>query len=341
MKKRSLNLAERRSVEENYGLKTINSFPFGGGMRSNTVFIETNHGPRVAKIYPQNYSPKVAEFQAEVCNYLHSNGTPTPRIHRNLSGNLVTSEEDRNYVLMDFLRGAYPSRADEGVMELTFGTLANVLKTLSGFDTSGGVFEIPEIEIPLGDQLRVLEERVESGDHVIGSDFLKYLERIREIYEQYERDHGEADFPRQLVLGDFNLESLLVYDGRVSGILDFDQVRFYGKGFDFMHSFDNLCIDKETPGLELEERVDWEKLREAMSFYARKDRDIASQFPFFPLMHQDLGLRSLITTFNEVLSGDLPPEYLYKMGEVYMRRVEIPTRLGQRIIEVLGESLED
>jgi len=142
-----------------------------------------------------------------------------------------------------------------------------------------------------------------------------------------------------LVLGDYNLGSVLVDRGKVSGIIDFDLIHEEGPGFDFMHSFDLLHVDKSEGEIPLEDRVDWEKLGKSMGIYSEAHPEIIQDLESFPTLYKILGLRNLIDVWGNFYRGDADGEFFQERKLTYIPRIEIPMAFGDRIVETLKSGL--
>ncbi len=336
---RELSPDEIGNVESNYGFNVQGNSPLSGGQRSNTAYLDTNEGRRVVKIYPNNFSPQLIDFQARACAHLHRDGIPVPKLFPNSQGRYITPLDDTNYIVMDYLEGEPLRHGEEGVIDLAFRPLALVLNSLSRFDHSE-IKVAPELEIPLSQQLAELTDnllkRGRSGvDPVVWS----YQDRLNDVYSSLSRILESPGLSEQLILGDYNLGSILVHDGRFKGILDFDLMHLQGKGFDFMHVFDLLFVDKSTEGISLEQRVNFDKLGKAMAVYSEEDKDISSQLFSFPMMLQLLGVRNLVDVWGNYYAGRSDREYFEEKKSVYIPRLEIGVQLGDRIIETLDEAV--
>jgi len=164
-----------------------------------------------------------------------------------------------------------------------------------------------------------------------------YHDRLKDIYEGLSERLDNLDLPSQLILGDYNSGSVLANKGEVRGIVDFDFLHLQRKGYDFMHLFDILFVDKSTKGISLEQRVDFDKLRESMAVYLEEDADISSHISSFPMMLQLLGLRNLVDVWGNYYAGRSDGEYFKEKKEFYIPRLEIGIQLENRIIDVLHE----
>jgi len=335
--RRCLNENEILDIQDKYGLKISKQKPFLEGMRSNTLFLETNFGKKVIKIYPNNFSYDLIKFQTKVCNYMNSKGVPTPKIFSNTKDCLVTPYQDAHYIIMQHLQGKPPTLDNPKIIPWTFKGLALSLNTLSKFKPKE-VYVAPEIDISLTEQLNELKEAIRRrGEGKVDPIVESYQGRLDNICQHVETKLNNLNVSKQLILGDYNSGSLLIKDGEISGILDFDLLHLQHKGYDFMHIFDIFFIDKKSKNLPLEKRVDWVKLKDSMMFYSKFDPEIVDQIYTFPLMHQVLGLRSILDIWGNYYSGRSDRKYFEEKKEFYLPRLEIPTKLGERIIETLNE----
>ena len=335
---RKLFQEEIGNIESNYDFIIRENRLLSGGMRSNTVYLDTNNGKKVVKIYPNNFSYQLIDFQARACIHLHDDNIPAPNVVFNSQNRLVTPIDDTNYIVMDHLEGEPPRTDDVDIINLTFRPLARVLNSLSRFDYSG-IRVAPELEIPLSEQLLELSENIiRRGKNRVDPVVWDYNGRLNDIYSNLSERLANFNLPTQLVLGDYNSRSILVNKGEVKGIVDFDFLHLQGKGYDFMHLFDILFVDKLTKGISLEQRVDFDKIRKAMTVYSEEDADISSHITSFPTMLQLLGIRNLVDVWGNYYAGRSDRGYFDKMKEHYIPRLEVGVQLEDRIIETLSEA---
>ena len=338
-KKRPLTTEEKESISKNYGIEITNSTPFGEGIRSNTLLLETDQEKKVVKVYPNNFSRELIEFQAEACNFMRANNTPVPEIYPNNQGRYATPIDGTHYVIMEHKKGSFPNPNNPKIIETTFTPLFQALHALARFNPSK-IYIAPELKRPLSEQLEELQQTIKRKEHTIDRTVREYHERLTTIYEQTRERIKKLQIPRQLILGDYNLGSLLI-DHKKPSIIDFDRIHEQISIFDIMHCIDNLFIDKESPNKNLEDRVNWQKLRQTAKFCGTHYPQFRDQIYAFPLMHQLLALTNLITTWNDTYQGDEDPAYFERTKKPYIRRLEIPTQLADRFIETLYEGCQE
>lgn len=342
MKNRAFNSDEIRNIADNYGVNVASQLPFKEGRTADTITkIETSSGEEaVVKMYEPYFSPEIIKFHARISNHLNKAGIPAPQVFKNKNGKLVTSFNDRNYVVMDFLKGEHPKKEDEETPEIIFSTFARVLRSLESFKPRK-VYTQKIYTIPLSEQLESFQRLLPSQPkNSVDEHILSYQERLSNLVKSAEKRVNSLKIPVQLIMGDFNLETLLVSDGKVTGVLDFDFVHENRKIFDVIHTIDMFCIDKETEEKELEERVDWNRLEKCMCAYARQDKSIFEQIEIAPLMLQLKGLSDIIRVWKKGYdseASDKEREYFSRRVNFFVYRTEIATKYGDRIIQHLKE----
>jgi len=334
-KAKKLSQEEIDSIEFNYGFHILENKPMFGGMRSSTVCLNTNQGNRVVKIYPNNFDYALINFQATVSNHLYEDNIKSPRVFFNSQKKLVTPINDTNYIIMDYLKGRPPKENEPNIVNLTFRPLARALKSLEKFDYSE-IKVAPELKIPLSEQLTELSENIaKKGKNQIDPFVWNYIDRLNTLYGNLSKKLNGLE--TQLILGDYNLGSILIHDGEYNGMVDFDFIHLQGKGYDFMHLFDILFIDKSTKEIPFDKRINFNKLREVMGVYLEEDSSISSNFSSFPMMLQLFGIRNLVDVWGNYYSGRSDREYFEEKKEYYVPRLEIGVLLEDRIIENLEE----
>jgi Ser/Thr protein kinase RdoA (MazF antagonist) len=342
MKNRILRAEEISSIRNNYGLNLISQLPFRDGNNAETItkIKTTSKKDYVVKIYEPYFPRELIEFHAKVSNHLNRDEIPAPKVLQNKNRSLVTSFMDRNYIIMSFLPGQYPKKDAENTPEIVFSTLAKVLKSLSKFKPET-IYEQEIYKIPLSKQLKSFQDLLPNKPRNSVDEYvLAYQERLSKLVHSVERKVDSLKIPTQIIMGDFNLETLLVSDSKVTGVLDFDFVHKNRKIFDVIHTIDLFCIDKETEEKELDKRVDWNRLERCMKAYSRVDKEIYSQIEIAPLMLQLKGLSDIIRVWKkgyEPNVSDKEKEYFKRRIKFFVYRTEIATKYWREIIHHLKE----
>ena len=334
-KNRLLDKRELEAVSDMYRVKIFNQIPMADGNSSNVVAVHTSQGDYVVKHYPVRYGQDLALFQAEVSEHLRGSSVPTPKIKPDENGALVSDLNGRPCLVMEYMSGKYPTQDDPRVLEYVFGGLAMALNALRTFQPEK-VYQHPRFSIPLRKQLGTLkthlpaEPRNDVDAYVMG-----YVERLaRRTEEIEERMEGINQSP-DLILGDYNLESLLVVPPNISAIIDFDHVHKRLRAFDVVHSIDLQAIDKLTPDVELYNRIDWEILEACMKIYVAQDPDIVTQIPLFPLMLQFNGAGNVIKTWVSGYDQDASQkqkDYFDRRVKFFVHRLEAATQFEDEMI---------
>jgi len=337
--RRDLSKKEIAKIEDSYYPLKIKDFRLlSGGMRSNTVELRTSEGAKVLKVYPGNFDKELIDYHSMISNYLNWNGVPAPEVFPNGDFDLATPLGDTHCTLMDYLPGVPPSNNGRRIGEYVFGSLAKVTQVLSKYPWKKDIVA-PELRAPLDSQVSGLLDTIEGlGESRVDSFVWEYRDRLREVSESVWKPY--RDYRRQVIIGDFNLGSVLVDKGEVSGVIDFDMVHNQGTGFDFMHSFDLLYVDRSEGEVSLEGRVDWEGLKRSIGIYSEIFPEVSEDIETFPMMYKILGLRNLVDVWGNFYSGDADGEFFRDRRLSYIPRLEIPMILGDRIVETLEEGIK-
>lgn len=171
-------------------------------------------------------------------------GIPVAAVVPTLNGDLSTKLEDGWYVVYPFIAGRTLSDGlfDEPSAQDLGRIIGDVQRAMCHFDASGLVGDYNwELTIQWGrsrlrERLRQAEQLQYPHPHVLIPALAKHIR----LYEDHIQDmQGVTVPPRQWVHGDCNPGNFVFDDqGRVAAILDFDNVSFLMRGFDFMYAVD-------------------------------------------------------------------------------------------------------
>lgn len=340
MKNRTFEYDEIKNIEENYRFKIIDQRPFEEGNTADTITkIETDSGKQfVVKMYEICFTPELIEFHARISDYLNNDGIPAPKVYQNKDKKFATPFNNKYYIVMDFLSGEHPKKDLRNIHEIIFPTLAKVHKSLSKFNPKK-IYQQEIFTNPLSEQLKLFQSLLpHQPKNSIDEYILSYQKKLSELVNSIEEKVISLNYQPQMVMGDFNLETLLVSNEKVTGVLDFDFVHKNRRMFDVIHTIDLFCIDKEKENIPLLERVDWNKTQKCMNSYFLEDNTIYEEIEFAPLMLQLKGITDVIRVWKKGYNPESSikeKEYFNRRVKFFVNRLEIATQYPELIIQNL------
>ncbi|MBW3019059.1 phosphotransferase [Candidatus Woesearchaeota archaeon] len=324
-----------------YSFDNLQELPEQGD-KNVVVFLREDNGTRfVVKKYARDFTPEITSTQLLLNDYLFSRGVPTPRVFPNVSGNLLTVQGTSLYSLMSFIEGHNPAVDNQEEIDLAFEGLARFNAIAADFQAADYT-GLPRFSSTNRQLLeKVLPHLPKNPVDTAGIYVVSQVPKVMEMIRTVEKRIDSIQHPKQLIHGDFNLGCSLVKDGILRGIVDYDLVRPDWRGVDAIHTVDLYCFDKETKGLTLHERVDWDKMKRCFVVYKRWDPEIMEQVPHLPLMLANIGLNSLAGTWGE---GYLPEStladksYFSRRYDFFNTRVEIALGLEEELVRALEDA---
>ncbi|MFH1376334.1 MAG: phosphotransferase [Candidatus Woesearchaeota archaeon] len=314
-------------------------FPEKGDKNQVVFLTDSNASKYVVKKYSYDFTPQIAEFQLRLNDFVYACGVPTPKILKSINGENLTTFENNLYSLMTFVEGRHPRESVQSEINLAFHGLARFNLALGQFENLEEYEALPRF---FKSHRRLLEELEPHLPRSACNDTDEYVlsqvSRVREMISTVEERLPKLGKPKQLIHGDFNLGCALINNGKLVAVVDYDLVRMDFRGTDAIHTSDLYCFDKETKDIALDDRVDWDKLKECFSEYRKFDPSIRDQIESLPLMLADVGLNSLIVTWGEgylPTSSDAERDYFSRRYDFFNNRTEIALGLEKKLIKTL------
>ncbi|MBU0980847.1 MAG: phosphotransferase [Nanoarchaeota archaeon] len=346
MEPRIMSPDELKQLEDGFGIKVIRQSPLRHSS-STVVALETDRGQRVAKRYPPQYTPEMVLAQQDANVHMRGLGTPTPEFYSTGNGSTVMVFDGSAYILMDRLPGDVADWKDPDNTELVMQGLALGHNGLRGFNPEGFA-QPPRFTTFLVDQAENLEgllpasPKSDTDRYVLGT--MPYIKEVAAKSDAFWSGFlSGLPPPRRYILGDYNRESLLAKGKDITGLVVLNHIRPGFLAADVVHTLDLLAIDKETEGMELEERVDWKRMSEAMQAYHGNNPEIAADIPLFPPLLQAKGVADVIQTWRKGYDPDASQgqrDYFNNRVSFFVVRVDAAKRLGGRMIDVLESAIK-
>jgi len=345
MPNEKFNDEQLRIVEDSYGIRVLNQeLPELKTATNHVVIIQDDSGKKyVAKIWSNEYPADVIRSRLRIIDFMYDHGISTPRLLENLYGSKLTRVNKVNYTLTTFIEGRRANPEVTHEVSLAFSALTDFNSKLAHFKR---VNEFVPLKRYSGKSLQEqFEELVpylpKNATNEIDAYVLAHLDEVKTKISLVQERFSKLNHPKQLIHGNFNLGSTLIKDDELAGILDYNLIREDFRGVDAIHTLYLFCFEKEKENLNLEERVDWDKVKNYFSMYKIYDSEINTQIEDLPLMLANVGLNSLITTWGR---GYLPEqtekqrEYFRNRYNFFVNRVAIALSLEKELIKALKEA---
>lgn len=191
------------------------------GTKNTTAIIQTNKGPFVLRIYAKHgRSDERIGRELDFLSYLRQHGIPTSRIFPNQKGELVSKYKQRKTVwrciLMEFLPGTNPKRYTKNRLRLLAETHAHI-------HLLGAAYAKKHPYI--GSRMKTLQDDFFSPrldlNKIKNKSLKKFLERGRQFSVSLDRK-----LPQGYIQLDYARGNILLQKGKLTGILDFDDLTY-------------------------------------------------------------------------------------------------------------------
>lgn len=215
-----------------YGLRpTGEPKPLDGGEDNGNFRIATDQGEVVLREYRMSGIEKI-RAELRLVAFLGENGFPTPAPFRTASGELVV-EADRPIAVFPWVPGEVPT-------EMTAALAGQVGELLARMHLLTA--DWTDERIPVIDRLGLLRQGLAARPELDGVD--DWHDRVRDFLEdrseELERLH---ELPSGPLHHDLHRQNLLVADGEVTAMLDFDELNRGPLVIDLARVFHYLAVD--------------------------------------------------------------------------------------------------
>jgi homoserine kinase type II len=168
------------------------------------------------------------------------------------TGALINRVGEQQFVLLGFIEGAVLAREaiDESICEQVGAALAEMQNLLVGFVPDGSK---PDADYPL---IRELAERNIDRLEKLGPKAAATARAVRADWEELAPRFRDCPFPKGVVHADIYYQNVIVRNGALAGIIDFDDAYFGVLLFDLALIVMEFAIKEEgSMDLGLAERV--------------------------------------------------------------------------------------
>lgn len=215
-----------------YGLRpTGEPKPLDGGEDNGNFRIATDQGEVVLREYRMSGIEKI-RAELRLVAFLGENGFPTPAPFRTASGELVV-EAERPSAVFPWVPGEVPT-------EMTAALAGQVGELLARMHLLTA--DWTDERIPVIDRLGLLRQGLAARPELDGVD--DWHDRVRDFLEdrseELERLH---ELPSGPLHHDLHRQNLLVADGEVTAVLDFDELNRGPLVIDLARVFHYLAVD--------------------------------------------------------------------------------------------------
>lgn len=227
--------AEQVLAQFGHSVGAISNLPMG--WRNRNVLVETDHGARVLRQYPERWTFDAIQFEHSVLGRLADVEFPAPRLVSNVEGETLITHGGSNWALYEKVDGSNLGacfiRPSERV-SLTYlagQLLARFHRDMSGFTPTGQHHlgfdgEDAERHLDLSGYLKIIAEMAEDPEELDGVAMLKC--RASELAERLTR-LGEAvsrpPVSKTVIHGDYGFHNLLFRRTGTATVLDFELAR--------------------------------------------------------------------------------------------------------------------
>lgn len=206
-------------IQENYGIKISERQLLSGGLINSNWWAGTNAGDVVVRIYPRGSDPERATFEALWLSVLNRRGIKVPAVLQMLNGDSVLQTEFGILILEEYIVGDAGAPENCSMEVLTevgseMGKIHTVARSYVN-DLPSRDCGITFVDELLGQSIDVLERAGRQAD----------AKQVREFTSKfinvgYKRSQNSCE--QTLIHADLYDENILVKDGHLTGVLDFD-----------------------------------------------------------------------------------------------------------------------
>lgn len=218
---------------QEYGLEARSeAVPLTGGEDNRLARIATDQGEVVIREYLHSDVHKVRAELALV-EHLAQGGFPTPAAYQRLSGEPVTVEAGNPIAVFPFVSGDVPDEMTADLARQCGALLARMHVSTKGWN---------DPRIPAIDRRGILEQAATADDVLTGADH--WREEVRSFLERNTEElallHEQPSGP---IHHDLHRQNLLVADGEVTAVLDFDELDHGPLILDLARCFHYLAVE--------------------------------------------------------------------------------------------------
>jgi len=223
-------------ILEEYNLgKLVNSKIFTSGSVQKNIFIETNKGKFVLRIYKNNSKNNIL-FEINLLKYLKKHNYPCPGLIENKKGKYIGTYEKQNYVIFEFIEGTHiekPNEKQKKQLTKKVAELQNILKN----------YKPLEIKYRWNYNIEFCLKMAQKKAKEIGTPEAK--KKLTWYKHELQKLELLETLPMSICHCDFHFSNVIFKNGKFKALIDFDDANFTYSIFDlacliepFTSSFD-------------------------------------------------------------------------------------------------------
>lgn len=225
-----LNIISLEKILSKYDLReVISAKVFETGTVQTNVFIKTNKGEYVLKVYKQNRSFESVLFEVYLLKYLKGRNYPCPMPIRNNEGEFVGLSKSKPFVLFEFLEGKHVKNPNEIQKKQIIQKIAELQKYTENYISPyiGARWNYTIEFCKLYAEKKAESINTENSQKKLGW-YLKQLSKLNLSHS----------YPKGICHCDFNFSNVLFKQGKFNALLDFDDANYTFLTFDLVSFFE-------------------------------------------------------------------------------------------------------
>jgi len=225
-----------KAILLNYKIGDLVSFKeISEGVENTNYLIETTNGKHILTIFEKRVSKKDLPFFLGLMDYLSTNNFPSPKIHRNDSGNLTFNFKAKTGVIISFLEGIIVEKTElnDEIILKAGAKLADMHNITQSFSARR------ENEYTLKGITKLfqglkLKRAIPAEHEALVKEKINYLQT---------RDFSEL--PKGVIHADFFPDNVFAQNNQITGVIDFYFACYDYLNYDIATTINAWCFDKE------------------------------------------------------------------------------------------------
>jgi homoserine kinase type II len=205
--------AFKQFLKDIYGISAKSVDMIDGGLVNTNYKATSENGVYVFKQYNQKSRDEV-QFEIDVLQELESSDVPSPQLIMSKSGKVLSEFEGKPYVVYGYIQGNTVESMNELQLKQVGVLMGKLHASLKDFQPSvkKSAWEIDELKKLVKDSTESLHER----------GYANAKELISFVYSELEKFNFSNILPKGITHQDIKPENILIHEGSISGIIDFD-----------------------------------------------------------------------------------------------------------------------
>lgn len=294
------------SILENYNIGSYQSHAgIAEGVENTNFKLITSSGSYILTIYEKRVRPEDLPFFTKLQQKLNGEGFPCPMPIINNSGSLVSSFANKNFTIVTFLKGKWPTSISNNEVKQAGGILAELHKISQKFSAAeisrknsmGKTFWLEtyaKAKIEAEKKFKGLQQTCEKAFDLI--------------------KNWPESLPTGIIHADFFPDNVLFDNGTVSGVIDFYMSCNDILAYDLAIALNAWCFEKDYA-------FNITKANIMLDAYNKVRKLTVEELKYLPILCVGASLRFLSTRLydyfnrdeNAVVSVKSPNEYIEKL----------------------------